>query len=156
MSRDWTQHQVRHFAESLRSMLIDAHMRMGDDFGKALARRCAWEIGDVSTDIHGREFAFGVLDSAATAIAGGIPLQEPPAVAPPPVTRAEMIEAINQSLFGYSMEMRRMGLNRLLEERWYEKAWRKREEIIERYWNQIAGAICATMFLGTAIVLVLS
>lgn len=58
----------RALGTQLRSMLLEAYRVRGNDFGLGLARRCAWEIGDVVAEIHGRERAGEVLDSVSNAV----------------------------------------------------------------------------------------
>lgn len=84
-------HEAKYCAESLRQMLVFGYMSKGDAYGHALAARCAWIIGEVVTDCHGRGKAVGLLDRISDAInakAETTPLPEllgppePPAPAP--------------------------------------------------------------------------
>lgn len=73
-----TTHAHRSLANTLRTMLVDIYVRHGDAFGLAMARRCAWEIGEVVADIHGRAKAVDVLDQVSNALIENRPLVDPP------------------------------------------------------------------------------
>lgn len=61
-------HEARFYAESLRQMLVQGYMNKGDAFGHALAARCAWIVGEVVTDCHGRVSAIALLDATSDAL----------------------------------------------------------------------------------------
>ncbi|HCE07058.1 MAG TPA: hypothetical protein DEQ40_00360 [Oxalobacteraceae bacterium] len=61
-------HEQRLYAESLRGMLVQGYAYKGDAWGKGLAARCAWIIGEVVSDAHGRAAAVTLLDRASDAI----------------------------------------------------------------------------------------
>lgn len=61
-------HEGRYHAESLRQMIYSGYLARGDAYGHALAGRCAWIVGEVVTDVHGRAKAVAMLDSVSDAI----------------------------------------------------------------------------------------
>lgn len=60
--------EQRNYAETLRSMLSQGYAYKGADWGKMLAARCAWIIGEVVADAHGRAAAVAMLDMTSDAI----------------------------------------------------------------------------------------
>lgn len=60
--------EQRHYAESLRQMLVQGYAYKGESWGKGLSARCAWIIGEVVADIHGRAEAVALLDRASDAL----------------------------------------------------------------------------------------
>lgn len=79
-----TNHAQRQLANTLRSMLVDCYGRHGDAFGLGLARRCAFEIGNVVEDIHGKAKAVEVIKATAHALIENRPLVDVPDPVPTP------------------------------------------------------------------------